>query len=148
MLQYQKITVSTSANVGGPGPLPPMLRGLSDASLANLPAVLNAAAVAALGLADTGYVPVVTADVPVVTADVPQVVTRLQFVTALQNAGSYGAVASAINALAVGDPVRLYFLNTAVFTRTDPRLLAFATSMAQSAAQVDTLFTAAALIPA
>ena len=142
MLQYQKITVSTSANVGGPGPLPPMLRGLSDASLANLPAVLNAAAaVAALGLADTGYV-------PVVTADVPQVVTRLQFVTALQNAGSYGAVASAINALAVGDPVRLYFLNTAVFTRTDPRLLAFATSMAQSAAQVDTLFTAAALIPA
>ena len=141
MIQYQQIKLSTAANIGAPGPIPSALKGLSDASLANLPAALNAAAVAALGLADTGYL-------PVVTADVPQFVTRLQFITALQNAGSYGAVASAINALAVGDPVRLYFLNTAVFTRTDPRLLAFATSMAQSAAQVDTLFTAAALIPA
>lgn len=139
MIQYQQIKVSTSANVGQPGPLPAMLVGLSDASLANLPVALNAAAVAALGLADTGFL-------PVVTADVPQRVNRLQFVTALQNAGSYTAVAAAINALAVGDPVRLYFTNTPIFTRTDPRLLAFAASMAQSAAQVDAVFTAAALI--
>lgn len=139
MILYQQIKVSTAANVGVPGPLPAMLRGLNDASLANLPAILNPAAVAALGLADTGYV-------PVVTADVPQVVNRLQFVTALQNAGSYAAVAAAINALAVGDPIRLYFLNTPLFTRTDPRLLAFAASMAQSAVQVDALFTAAAAV--
>jgi hypothetical protein len=139
MLQYQRIVVSTQANVGQPGALPPARVGLSDASLANLPAALNPQAVTLLGLADTGFL-------PVVTADVPQTVTRLQFVTALQNAGSYTAVASAINALPVGDPVRLYFLNTAIFTRTDPRLLAFAASMGQSAAQVDAVFTAASLI--
>ena len=141
MLQYQKITVSTSANVGGPGPLPVALRGLSDASLANLPAALDPQAVALLGLADTGFL-------PVVTADVPQSVNRLQFVTALQNAGKFAAVNTAINALAATDPTRIYFLNTHNFGRQDARLTAFATAMGQSAAQVDALFTAAALIPA
>lgn len=139
MILYQQKTLSTSANVGVPGPLPAMLRGLSDVSLANLPAALNPAAVAALGLADMGFV-------PVITADVPQVVNRLQFVTALQNAGSYAAVATAINALPQTDVVRLYFINTPLFTRTDPRLLAFAAAMGQSAAQVDAAFTAAAAI--
>lgn len=141
MIQYQQIKLSTSANVGVPGPLPPHLVGLSNASLADLPAALNPAAVAALGLANTGYI-------TVITADVPQIITRLQFITALKDAGTYAAVAAAIGALAVADPIRIYFLNADRFNRTDARLLAFAASMGQSAAQVDALFIAAALIPA
>jgi hypothetical protein len=140
MIQYQQIVVSTQANVGQPGALPAALRGLSDVSLANLPAALNPQAVALLNLADTGFV-------PVVTADVPQVVTRLQFITALQNAGSYAAVRTAILALPAIDPVSIYFLNTDNFTRTDQRLLAFAAAMAQSAAQVDAVFIAAFAVP-
>lgn len=141
MILYQQIVVSTAANVGVPGPLPAMLRGLSDASLANLPAALNPAAVAALGLADTGYT-------PVVTADVPQTVNRLQFVTALQNAGKYNAVSTSIAALLVTDPTRIYFTQALNFGRQDPRLLAFAASQGQTAAQMDALFTAAAALPA
>lgn len=141
MIQYQQIIVSTGALVGQPGPLPPMLRGLSDASLGNLSAALTPGAVSQLTLSDVGYV-------PVVTPDVPQNVNRLQFVTALQNAGKYNAVTTAINALPVTDPTRIYFTQALNFGRQDPRLLAFAASMAQSAAQLDALFTAAALIPA
>lgn len=140
MILYQQIVVSTSANVGVPGPLPAHLRGLSDVSLANLPLALDPAAVALLNLADTGFL-------PVVITDVPQLVNRLQFVTALQNAGKYNAVSNAIAALAVTDPTRIYFTQTLNFGRQDPRLTAFAVAMGQTAAQVDTLFIAAALIP-
>lgn len=142
MIQYQQIVVSTQAAVGQPGPLPAHLHGLSDASLANLAAALNAQAVTQLGLQDTGFLPVVVADPP------PASINRLQFVTALQNAGKYNAVNTAISALAVTDPTRIYFTQTLNFGRSDPRLVAFAAAMGQTPAQVDALFVAASLIPA
>ena len=140
MILWQKRTLVPAANVGQPGPLPQFLVGLSALSLADLPTALNAAAVAALGLANTGYL-------MVIIDDIPQVITRLQFITALQNAGSYAAVAAAIVAKPVADPVRIYFLETATFTRTDPRLLTFAGQMGQTPAQVDTIFFNAGQVP-
>lgn len=54
-MSWQRITVSTGANVGAPGELPPQLVGLDDATLANLPAALAAATLEQLGLQDTGF---------------------------------------------------------------------------------------------
>lgn len=136
MIRYQRIVVSTQATVGPLGALPRELYGLTDGSLANLPAALDPYVITLLGFADTGFL-------PVTTPDVPQSVNRLQFVTALQNAGSYATVAAAINALPATDLIRLYFANTAMFIRSDDRLLALATAVGQNAAQVDALFTAA-----
>lgn len=140
MILYQKRTLAPPANVGNPAPLPQALVGLSDVSLADLPTALHPQAVAKLGLANTGYV-------PVVIVDVPQTVTRLQLTTAFRDAGVYNAVANAINALPNTDPVKVYFLNAATFGRQDQRMLDFATAMNQTAAQVDAFFIAAGAVP-
>lgn len=57
-MSYQRIVVSTGANVGAPGPLPDELMGLADATLANLPAELPEATLAQLGYSDAGFLPV------------------------------------------------------------------------------------------
>lgn len=144
MLAYQRRTLNPVADVGPPGDLPRNLRGLSDASLANLPAALHPQAITALGYANTGFFPVEVAD-PVV---IPEAVTRLQFTVALQAMGAYDNVAAAITAMPTNNPIKLYFLNAAVFRRDDERLIAFGTYMNQSAAQVDAIFVAAAAVPA
>jgi len=137
---YQRRTLVPAADVGQPGALPAALRGLSDASLADLPSALNAYAVTLLGLDNTGFV-------PVVVADVPGRVNRLQFITALQGLGFYAAVRTAVNGLAATDPISIYFLNTPSFGREDPRLLDFATLISASAATVDAVFVAAGQVP-
>jgi hypothetical protein len=53
---YQRKTLSTDASVGEPGRLPATLRGLSDATLADL---------TPLGYPDTGYFPVIPPAEPV-----------------------------------------------------------------------------------
>lgn len=64
MIVYQRIAVSTGAHVGDAGPLPEHLVGLDEATLANLPAALNAATLQELGLEDTGFLPIEVADPP------------------------------------------------------------------------------------
>lgn len=48
---FQQINVATQANIGAPGPLPSFLVGLSDATLADLSARLDAATMASPHLA-------------------------------------------------------------------------------------------------
>ena len=79
MILDQKRTLVPAADVGAPGPLPPYLRGLSDASLADLPAALSPGATIELDLANTGYVPGVIPD-PVVF----RVLTRPQLILGLK----------------------------------------------------------------
>lgn len=55
---YQRRTLSTGQDVGRPGPLPANLDGLADATLADLPSRLDAAACRELGYLDTGFFPV------------------------------------------------------------------------------------------
>lgn len=79
MTNYQRITVSTGAEIGEPAPLPADLMGLTDDSLADLSAALNAEACEQLGYAGQGFLPVADPEPePVVPEEVPMYkVTRL-----------------------------------------------------------------------
>ncbi len=117
MILYQKRTLVPAADVGAPGPLPHHLRGLSDASLADLPAALNAGAVTELDLANTGYVPVVIPD-PVVFP----VLTRPQLILGLKAVNRLAAMRTAVAGLPADDEAQVYFKEGAAFRRDDPRL--------------------------
>jgi len=57
-MRYQRIIVSTGANVGPVRPLPIELQGLTDEDLANLDAAVAPEALAQLGYVDAGFLPV------------------------------------------------------------------------------------------
>lgn len=117
MILYQKRTLVPAADVGAPGPLPAHLRGLSDASLADLPAALSPGAITELGLANTGYVPVVIPD-PVVFP----VLTRPQLILGLKAVNRLAAMRSAAGGLPADDEAQVYFKEGSAFRRDDPRL--------------------------
>ncbi|MBL8774063.1 MAG: hypothetical protein JNK30_21935 [Phenylobacterium sp.] len=75
---YQRIIVSTGAEVGDPGPLPSTLEGLTEAALANLPAHLDPTACAELGYDDAGFLPVAEPE-----PAAPRTVSRLAFMQRL-----------------------------------------------------------------
>lgn len=80
-MSYQRVVVSTGANVGAPGPLPEELMGLSDATLANLPAALPEATLAQLGYTNAGFLPV--ADPPPAT---PRIISHYDFLNRFTSA--------------------------------------------------------------
>jgi hypothetical protein len=138
-MSYQRKTLPNT-NIGNPGPLPSDIAGLEDASLANLSAALGPAA-DELGYAGQGFFFV--ADPPPAPV-IPQVVSRMQAKMALQNAGLLASVESTVAAGTAA--TQIYWADAPDFHRDHPVLLSLATALNLSSAQVDALFTAAAII--
>jgi len=142
MILYQQRTLVPAADVGVPGLLPRPLRGLSDASLADLPAALNAEAITELGLENTGYLPVDVPD-PLVFAPL----SRTQFVMGLKSVNRLAAMRTAANALPADDEVQIYFKEGHRFTRADPRLETLRVAAATvTDNHLDNAFVAGALV--
>lgn len=134
MLDYQKRQLAGMVDVGDPGPLPDDLVGLADADLANLDWTYEP-----LGYHGYGFFPI--------DNFVPYIISRLQFITALQLDGSYESVADAILAKAVDDPVRIYFLETADFDRRDARFIELADELSVTEEDRIDLFRVGATVP-
>ena len=133
MPDYQKRQLAGMVDVGDPGPLPDDLVGLADADLADLDWTYEP-----LGYHGYGFFPIVDY--------VPFVITRLQFISALQQDGSYEAVATAVLAKDVDAPVRIYFLETANFDRRDERFVTLADELSVDEEGVIDLFRVGATV--
>jgi hypothetical protein len=140
MILYQKRTLSPPADVGDPGPLPAFLVGCRHDILADLPAHFTPAAVAELGMTNTGYVPVDVPD-PIV---VPGQVSKMQACLALHAAGLLDDVEAAV--AGAGGTTAIYWANASYLHRDHPVVLGLATALGLTSAQVDDLFVAAAQI--
>lgn len=81
MPNYQRIKISTGENVGEPGPLPDVLVGLDDSTLADLPAAFGVDTLTQLDLLDTGFIRV--ADPPPPAPD-PRLLTPTAFLRRIQ----------------------------------------------------------------
>lgn len=75
---FQRIIVSSGAPVGAPAALPDNLVGLGADVLANLPAFLQPATLAQLGLEGAGFLPV--ADPPPPPPPPPRTISRIDFI--------------------------------------------------------------------
>ena len=95
-MTYQRITLSTQAKVGDPGPLPEFLQGLGDSDVANL-SWIGEPLKADYG--DSGYLPV-TDPVPHVDP-VPQKLGKVEFIELVQQAGG---MTDAMLVMAHNDP--------------------------------------------
>ncbi len=101
-MNYQRILVADQSEIGEPGPLPPELVGLSDESLADLSAALNADACDVLGFTGQGFLPVPDPEPPAP----PRNISAIAFKQRLT-----GAERRAIRAASATDEVIADFLD-------------------------------------
>lgn len=118
-LNYQRVTLAPSADVDVPAPLPADLLGLTDDSLADVPAAIGTEAATQLGYLNTGFLPV--ADPPPPTP--PVVVTNAQLRIALSDAALLDDMNTAVSASPdPNDDIRWVFNNA--FNINDPIIIA------------------------
>lgn len=138
-LLYQRVSLPGPVPVGVPEYLPADLVGLSDDSLADLPAAIGIPAATQLGYLDTGFLPAGDPPVPPVTLPVSNVQLRI----ALQDA----ALLDDMNAAVFGSPDLnddIRWLYSSVFLIDEAFIV---TAMAAVGINRPAIFAAAALVP-
>ena len=133
MIVYQRRDLTTSTDIGEPGPLPYEIDGLMDADLANLSWVDPL-----LGYTGIGFFPAVVAD-PIV---VPEIISRMQARLALFAAQKLDILEAYMDLSDTPRAYRIYWEAVSELHRDHPLVEAIGIIVGLSGSEIDALFIA------
>ena len=141
---WQLRNISTSTDIGAPGPLPAVFDGLSAASLADISTAIPYAVNEIEGGAYAGHGFFFVPPPPTV----PELVTTAAFKVALGQAGLLAQAEALINALPIEAPARILWTDAENFRRSNPIWNQMAAQMTPplTPADVDAVFVTAGAI--